>query len=354
MIGLIAHVKWRVKAESVRHSPHLPILSPHRAFTLVELLVTITIIGMLAGMSLAALHRVHQAARIDGTRATIAKIDAYVMHIFESYRTRRLMYRFYSDAAATTEIGIGTVPANVRSRARLDALRELMRIEMPERFEDRNRYIHPYTTGGNTYYMRIEQSAISRAYNRRYNAHTPANSDYESAKSLYWFVMAHFPDAREHFNDAEIGRPHNDGWPVFLDAWGNPIAFLRWAPAFNDSDIQRNVYNNASSAYNTSYVTEAITNDHDPFDPSRLDGYCWRLLPLIYSAGPDGIYDIHTDVGHTYAGSPYGSWVSGNFVYYTIGNPADEANTSITAPSTAGNGSLDHFDNIHNHRTEVK
>ena len=46
-------------------------------------------------------------------------------------------------------------------------------------------------------------------------------------------------EARTLFHESNIGDTDGDGAPEFLDGWGHPINFLRWAPGF-DSEIQLN------------------------------------------------------------------------------------------------------------------
>jgi hypothetical protein len=119
--------------------------------------------------------------------------------------------------------------------------------------------------------------------------------------------------------------------PEFHDAWGNPIKFLRWAPGFlSDSDVQ----------------TGNALEDHDPQDAMKVEPNSYRLVPLIYSAGPDGVYDINFEGNYFYGGSmnPYAE---------NVGEPIDSENMSVTAPGSA-NGRLDHYDNIHNHRSEAE
>ena len=66
-------------------------------------------------------------------------------------------------------------------------------------------------------------------YNSRWAQH-PAGNANEAAECLYMIVMLSTPDARSQFSDSEIGDTDNNGFPEFLDGWGNPIFFLRWSP----------------------------------------------------------------------------------------------------------------------------
>jgi hypothetical protein len=138
------------------------------------------------------------------------------------------------------------------------------------------------------------------------------------AECLYLIVSAN-PEALAQFHDNEIGDTDQDGLPEFIDGWGRPIYFLRWAPRFEDSDLQKS-------------APAAAQDDHDPFDSRRVDPNAWRLVPLIFSAGPDGEYGIAIDT----SGSAY-TWNNDTYAQ------------AFGAPT----GST-HYDNLHNHRIEAK
>ena len=96
-----------------------------QAFTLVELLVVITIITILASTALFTLYGVREDVRETRTRTVIAKINELIMEKWESYRTRAVPIR----------IPAGTNP-RMAAAMRLNAIRELMRMELPDRVTD--------------------------------------------------------------------------------------------------------------------------------------------------------------------------------------------------------------------------
>ena len=100
-------------------------ISTTRAFTLIELMLVIGMMAILAGAVGMALAEAMEQGREQRTQAQVARIHGLLMMKYDSYRTRSI--RFPS--------GYFPVNANaiVRARARLAAIREIMRMEMPER-----------------------------------------------------------------------------------------------------------------------------------------------------------------------------------------------------------------------------
>jgi prepilin-type N-terminal cleavage/methylation domain-containing protein len=313
-----------------------------KAFTLIEMTIVIAIIAILSAMALSVYNTAAQQAKGMRTRAIIAKVDQLIGEKYEGYRTRQVPIR----------IAPGTQP-NVAAQIRLDALRELMRFEMPDRITD--------VAAGPAYgtvpdvipqvgypvyplYRLSARPAINKQYLRRaFKAHSPGPTPYsyglqywttqhENAECLY-LILACSRDndksALDYFSPTEIGDVDDDGMNEILDSWGQPIMFLRWAPGYR-ADLA------------PFPVTPQDGGTPDPFDPLLVYGSGnFALKPLIWSIGPDKINDI------SIATTNYAITSPPNDPYYNGG-------TLAGAPTDFAGDGLDHADNITNHDLEAR
>ncbi len=223
---------------------HWPLATTRRGFTLVELLITISIIGIMATMVLFAMFQAQETAKVHKTRALITKLDAIIMRRYDDFRTRRVPVQF---------TGAEMNNPKLMAKMRLDCLRDMMRMEMPDRWSDI--LDGPVTPLNRTPPDKIQRPASSVAYLARYNAivgnttwpvtATPPLTasqiiENQGAECLYMIVMeclAQEGDSRDVFKATDIGDVDGDGFPEFVDAWGSPIEFIRWAPGYL-SDLQ--------------------------------------------------------------------------------------------------------------------
>jgi prepilin-type N-terminal cleavage/methylation domain-containing protein len=321
-------------AECYSHSPRSGALTqspaprpqPQRAaFTLVELLITITIISILAALVLGVAAMAGETAREARSKQLITRIHTLLMDHYDSFRNRRVEIK-------------GTYTGKDLASARLVATREMLQLELPDRWSDIALEVTPSKLDsradeGRTapYYNPLflsQRTGMSSVYWRRYNTIAEklepldSNDDNnnsvpdgidallanQSAECLYMIVTLACGDgeARSQFNQNDIGDVDGDGAPEFIDGWGKPIEFLRWAPGYYSpaqlslarlKDVGEFAIKNSQNAAQA--AADAIAADHDPFDTFRVDTYTasdwsnsvmprgFRLLPLVVSAGRD-------------------------------------------------------------------
>ncbi len=226
------------------------------AFTLMEMLVVVALLGTLAGIGAAGMRVADNMAREQRTRATIAKINRFVMEKYASYQYRR-------------------VPGNSVS-ARLTNLRKLQVAEMPDHWSE------------------VSDNSPRRL--REAKSRNGNSSETASPELLYQIVMGQ-PNAAEAFNALEVADTDGNGLNEFVDGWGTPIYFVRWPSGHCDgvrgviSKIQNGV-------------------DPDPFDPQKKERGSYAVFPLIFSCGPDRsrgtllIQNSAYPCGNTRTGSP--------------------------------------------------
>lgn len=181
-------------------------------FTLVELLVVITIVILLLSTLLVVVRGVVGNARVAATKATIRKIDALLskrLAAFERYVAGqdRLAGTSGTPSYVTKYIGSGAganTPAN-----RILAKKYFFRDAFPQSFSELASGYPPNINNAN------HQAAT------------------ENAEMLYYMLtgMDSFgaePPNLDEFKSGEVADTDNDGLPEFLDGWGNPLRYYRW------------------------------------------------------------------------------------------------------------------------------
>ena len=246
-------------------------------FTLVELLVVVSIILVLMGLMATAVSAARGSQKKQATQALIAKLDVIIQQQYATYASRNVAVS-------------GAIPAGFPSKSAYRSWyirRNLITGDLPDRWTDVAAVASGTTVAatitGTTIYLPV--TAPQRAYSGIYTSGTSAPSNqYAGAECLFMIVMqggiANCIDCGE-LKMSDRGDKDTDGALEFWDAWGNPIGFILWPAGLELPAGSGNKFfsGNRSLA--------------DPFvgSPSPTLG----MRPLIYSAGPDGEYGFNRD-----------------------------------------------------------
>jgi prepilin-type N-terminal cleavage/methylation domain-containing protein len=288
-------------------------IRPHRGgFTLIELLVVIIIVAILTAMTLGALATARTSSRTQTTSLLIRALnDAIMSH-----------YELYEDLAL--------------SEGDLVELRKRMREELPDAWADVADVQPPHGVSP-ALNITSPKWPMSKSYAAYKHARQSASATHQSAECLY-MIITHsgaFPDFLENVRPERVGDVDGDGAKEFVDGWGNPIAFIRWAPGFSTSQDN-------STRYSPIQIADP-DKFHDPIDTAMADNTAFALYPLIYSTGPDAAYGLleaktgwpNVKLGTTSPNTP------------CTFNPSGDG--LVGAPNPAPSKSNDYRDNITNH-----
>ena len=277
-------------------------------FTLVELLTVIAIIGMLSAISITTVRASIQSAKETQTRTTIAKIDNVLTACYEKYQYRRV------DLTGKLPSPVDNRKDNspeIRARYRLQIIRDLLRCDFPctpVELDTKSQYNGAPSSG-----FTPLQEALVAAAGGSLSSYDFEDENYPedfgtatnhggyphvaNAELLYLVVMNADPEARAAFSDREIGDVDRNGLYEFVDGWGKPICWMRWAPGLESSDRQPYENDMVDKLAADGYTDPS---DSDPFDPMNVgvgDGSGgvirgWFLVPYVFSAGPDEKYGL--------------------------------------------------------------
>ena len=288
--------------------------SPARGVTLIELLITIMIISILAGLSWA--WRRWPARRPASSTAAhiVARLHTLLMEHYDTYKTRRVRLQPDRRAEINDEFASNAERGQAcLAEARLYALREMMLMEVPDRWSDvllnavptippaeRRRDIRSIRTcrwistartrSGERLFAAILQR-LPAATNTvtGHDQHARRIIDNQGAECLYMVITLASGDgeARTLFGESSIGDTDGDGAPEFLDGWGHPIEFppLGAGLRFADSDQCQSTAGRAPIRRpGERPASPKITIRSTCSASIRL---AFRLVPLIFSAGRD-------------------------------------------------------------------
>lgn len=214
----------RIKKRNGRHG-----------FTLVELLMSISIITILATLAIAVLRGAEDDARAARTATVVGNIRTVIQRRMEDYETRTIPFRF-------ADIGVVAMPQMQAIRNRL--LAEWFRAEMPTRFSDLEQFPSAQSLGNaDPAVAAMAQRMLFRPPARvrklrsalfffgpdSMGAATHSNDPtFEDAECLYAILNNSTDGGRRgtHFlTPSEIGDKDGDGLPEVLDGWGDPLSF---------------------------------------------------------------------------------------------------------------------------------
>lgn len=263
-------------------------LSTRSAFTLLELLIVISIIAVLASLSITVLYGLTDQASEEATVATIRKIDAMLEKRIEAFHRvfdRPGTFRDrYLDATRNLlrQDKIFGPLINDRLSGESDsavvealAIKVAMRHNFPQRHEDllllgfdttgtatvtdidSANNIFPLaqrsidtgypngsgginTSNGNRIADAVDRTVLASA-TKPHTVDGWMNDSTVSAELLYYFLvhsasLGSSDEVGDQFTSAEIADTDDDGLLEFVDAWGNPLRFYRWPTRMVDTD----------------------------------------------------------------------------------------------------------------------
>ncbi|MFN0050540.1 MAG: hypothetical protein ACKV0T_00015 [Planctomycetales bacterium] len=180
--------------------------SPSAAFTVVELLVVVTIIAVLMTLTIRVVGSFLGQARASATETTIRKIQSLLNARVEALHRMTKRPGFLEttpDYNSTEVINLANGDPNLR---KILTTKQVTRRLFPQRFAEVDSTLQPA----------LFQNGAASSSEILYDFLTQSN------------VLGDTPLGADAFSTTEATDKNGNGLPEFLDAWGNPLRFYRW------------------------------------------------------------------------------------------------------------------------------
>ena len=328
-------------------------LNNRRAFTLLELMMVVTIIGLLMSMSVVVMYGFIDQAEEEATSATIQKINRLLEERVEGFDRA---FKGVRKDTASKNMRILLADPNLDGNqadgifgvkdAVVDILtkKALFRFEFPQRFEERLLFGDPaISVPGLPQSMYLAISAPAARVKLGLPVTTPltdpalaaevtttfalgaSSPETESSELLYFALIksASYGAAAvdsDRFTENEIRDTDGDGLPEFVDTWGQPLRYYRWPTRLIDvnppvpfqpvldnpndnTDVLVNVDTNNDGTPDTIIGQRTITKDERDVASLLLKGLPPAPSILPNNAMPRDLLLIDPDdpVGRLYA-----------------------------------------------------
>jgi prepilin-type N-terminal cleavage/methylation domain-containing protein len=312
---------------------------PGRAgFTVLEILVVLTIIAILVALSTAAAVRLLASSYSSTTRTTIqranSRLQQQMAYILDQARTDKI-----PGGSPASALSIDAGNNTNRERTRVIHMKFRMQQYFPTTFAEALYPAsgYPAVQGYVTYLANFGITTTTVP-----NGNTPAQQyqsrdvngvwvyNFESAVCLY-MILRYGPNSAGEDELGLSGATKNvNNMPALMDAWGNPLIFCRWPVGDPTNNFISPV--NPMGAVSSSAISPSTGQPYgfvDPVDPKGLlSAKNWvgtagwtsfqkvchllpsnfnlsvNLTPVIFSAGPDGNVGLSTDPNDPTFGFP--------------------------------------------------
>lgn len=298
--------------------------STRKAFTLLELLIVISIIAVLMGISFSVMFGVVSQAEEEATIATVRKVDALLQQRIEAFERA---FKGNRKTAAVNGISVLLASQNifgVRDDVKeILAKKALFRFEFPQRIDERRLFgdadtvvaglpdaIFRAIAAPNARQFLLNENAKLKTPNPSFvptetqirdiaaarwrgtslppvvitfgGPADPPSKTFgfsgnqvatESTELLYFALVASGSFGvgavdGDRFTNQEVADTDDDGLPEFIDAWGNPLRYYRWPTRLIDITAP-------------SPFTPVLSNPSDNTDTRQIVGQERELANLL-------------------------------------------------------------------------